>query len=282
MLLARQGGFDIFNLPGLGDLGHLGSYSTGLQVLDFETRDGFLYLLTAKDAPEPLATFQIVDMNLGEPGVIAEVVAETPMFKQGHDLDIEGRYAYILDNIVAPFLVGIVDIADPHDPAAEWLELFGVNQPLLGQDIGERWFILSVSGVREGTFSSLRILGKEPPPTPLATLNVGFVPRGDLNFDSEGIRGFVANRVFVHNDELFVIGSLTEDVEQDRETALAVYDASDPESPRLLGVHTIEPGGAGPAVFYVPGRAGGTKWACICSAAKSGTGRPGTAGCSYP
>ena len=227
-----------------GTLLLLPSYFTDLKILDFETRDGLLFLLvTSKESP-PVTAFHIVDMNVDDPGVVAEVIGQVATIKQGHGVAIEGRYAYILDNIMAPFYVGIVDISKPHDPAAQWLQLTGVNTKLVDQDIGTRWYILENASTLSGINSILLILSKETPPESLSHLRLGFVPREAFGGNSSGI---IATRLFVDNDTLLFVGRTAEkllSVEDTKwDTVLALFDASSAGAPEPVWTHTIEPGG---------------------------------------
>ena len=239
VLLKTAGRFDLFRLTG-DALEFLRGYSLDSPVFDFEMHEGLLFLLTSRADVQHLGAFQIVDLSVEEPRQVAEaipeLIGEVPMFKAGHDLALDGHYAYILDNTMAPYYLGIIDIADPRNPVAEWREFAGVNESLVGQDIGERWFVLSVSSTIFGSRSRLGILSKEPPPMILASLGVGFVPPEGSDIGSGVIKGFTAGWVSVENGNLLFVGHMGG-------LAMAFFDASSPEAPELIWTRTIEPKG---------------------------------------
>ncbi len=123
--------FDLFRMAD-GSLDPLSSYSTDLRVGGFETRDGFLFLLVSGD---DRAAFQIVNLNVNE-GRRPELIATVDMKKAGHDIAVKGNYAYILDNIVFPFYLGIVDFSDPRHPVAEWTQSSTIVGDLQDRTLG--------------------------------------------------------------------------------------------------------------------------------------------------
>ena len=118
VLLKTAGRFDLFRLTGDG-LEFLRGYSLDSPVFDFEMHEGLLFLLTSRADVQHLGAFQIVDLSVEEPRQVAEaipeLIGEVPMFKAGHDLALDGHYAYILDNTLEKakkILGGQTDIAE--------------------------------------------------------------------------------------------------------------------------------------------------------------------------
>ncbi|MDP6452952.1 MAG: hypothetical protein QF898_06560 [SAR202 cluster bacterium] len=142
VLLAGRDSFDLFRIIDQA-LEPISSYFTDMVIGDFETCNGMLYLLVSGTDG---AAFQIVDMNQ-DGGELPEVVAEVDMIKAGHDLAMNGNDAYILDNVIFRFYLGIVDISDYRRPVAKWAKVGTISYGLIVQDVAERWFVLDSTNV---------------------------------------------------------------------------------------------------------------------------------------
>jgi len=244
---APRGDFDLFRITHEGRLKRLRKYSTDLRVGDFDIRGGLLFILgTRSKLFSPRAVFQIVDMNVVEPEVIAEVPGPAG------NLTLQGNYAYVLspdgNSFLGAFSASVIDISDPRNPAAEGLYVCCYIQPMpiwtdtdtppppqmppppieiLGQHIGDRWIVLTSS--HTGHFTELFILTKETPLEHLTTHLLG---------PSLGVEYSPASRVFAQENGLLVIETkLWDSVSW---SLLDDFDVSSPVTPVLVGLHTIE------------------------------------------
>jgi len=83
--------------------------------------------------------------------------------KAGHDIIVNDRYAYILDNIVTPVYLHIIDISNPFEPVKFTQEYVGINTSLVTQEIdGERWYVLLSSNSQSGHSEFLNVYGSKP------------------------------------------------------------------------------------------------------------------------
>jgi hypothetical protein len=146
------------------NLAPLARFSLFKPFYDFGVRQGFLYalieggLLVAADLRGDLKPVGLFPFPT-PPGFPP---------KPGHHLLIRDRYAYVLDNILLPVFVHLIDLGEPTHPIIHTYEWQGVYPALIDQDLrGDRWYVLwsmqtGWGGSARG--QSLTVLTASPPP----------------------------------------------------------------------------------------------------------------------
>lgn len=123
------------------------------KIYDFDVRDGIAYLLVNEG-------LMLLDTNKKMPDAILQVEG---FVKPAHDIIIRDNYAYLLDNIVMPLYIHIIDISDPRNPIKHTKEFEGVNSHLAAQDVVEgKWYVLEVMTVMNGHFEFVNVYDSKP------------------------------------------------------------------------------------------------------------------------
>ena len=107
-------------------------------VLDFTVQDSIAYILTDK---------KLRILDLADNNELSTVEFE----KSGHDIMVTENYAYVIDDIVTPLYVHIIDISNIHKPIKYTREFDGMNSHLQIQDIANNnWYVLVSSFTMSG------------------------------------------------------------------------------------------------------------------------------------
>lgn len=119
-------------------------------VLDFTVQDSIAYILIDKK----LLILDLVDNN---------ELSTIEFEKSGHDIMVTENYAYVIDDIVTPLYVHIIDISNIHKPIKYTKEFNGMNAHLQTQDIvNNNWHILVSSFTMSGHSEWLEVFDVRP------------------------------------------------------------------------------------------------------------------------
>jgi hypothetical protein len=101
-------------------------------IVDFAANGSYLYAL----GENALDVIDFADPN--DP----RIVSSLSFRKTGHDIVFRDNKLYILDNIVYPIYLYMVDVTDPQKPELFEHEIMGVNVHLSAQEVTDKWFVI--------------------------------------------------------------------------------------------------------------------------------------------
>ena len=122
-------------------------------IIDFDVSGSYLYALADN-------ALDIVDF---EDPVNPRVVASLTFDKTGHDIVFQDNKLYILDNILWPIYLYLVDVKDPERPELFELEMEGINPYLSAQEVTDRWFVIEGYTVMDARGAILNVYHVTPP-----------------------------------------------------------------------------------------------------------------------
>lgn len=127
--------------------------SNSIFILDFDVRGSYFYTLGNK-------TVEIFDFtDPGEPRKISSI----NLLKDAHDIIFHQNKLYILDNVVVPLYLHIVEVEEPADPKISTFETWGINARLVTQALGKNWFVVMLYAHRGGGGADLLVFTTEAP-----------------------------------------------------------------------------------------------------------------------
>lgn len=133
------------------DLNKLAAYEAA--ITDFDTYGSYLYAL----GDNALDVIDFADPT--DPVMVSSLSFN----KTGHDIVFEDNKLYVLDNIMWPIYLYLVDVSDPQTPELSELEMWGVNVHLRAQEVTDRWFVIEVATRMFDRSVILRVFGATPP-----------------------------------------------------------------------------------------------------------------------
>lgn len=151
----------------------VGSYEFDEPVLDFAVREQYVFALS-EDA------LWVIDFrNPLNPQLVKRV--QFPADKPGHHILIRENFAYVLDNVVMPVFVHLINILAPTNPTLETLQWEGINPYLADQVVTEDgWYILERSNTIFGMYQAVSITSPKAP-----LLDLGVIGLPSWSRDSE-------------------------------------------------------------------------------------------------
>ncbi len=125
-------------------------------IMDFDVKDGTAYLLIGNE-------LVLLDANtLTKIAALQFIESEKPS-SSNHDIIVGGNYAYILDDVVYPLFLHVVDISDKHNLIEHTIRFSGVNYALPTQDLThDKWYVEEVYGGMGGYGAMLDVIPATP------------------------------------------------------------------------------------------------------------------------
>jgi len=142
------------------NLNQIASYS--LDIFDFQVDNNYLYGLGEKkleifDFQNPTNPQKISSLSFG---------------KTSHDIIFKDDKLYILDNIMMPLYLHLVDVKNPKEPKLFTYQTWGINAHLDTQDVTDKWFIVESYAHMGGGGRNLLVFTITPPIQPIANIDL--------------------------------------------------------------------------------------------------------------
>lgn len=181
------------------NLVYVGEYQFEAPVLDLAVRNQYAFALS-EDA------LWVIDFrNPKNPQFVKRV--PFPADKPGHHIILRDHFAYVLDNVIMPVFIHLIDVLAPTNPTLETLQWEGINPYLVDQVVTEdRWYILERSTTIFGIYQAVSITS---PTAPLTELGVISLPSWSRNPEIErsDIDFYIAQQILVLGDTLIAAGT---------------------------------------------------------------------------
>jgi len=122
-------------------------------TVDFATDGSYLYVLGDK----ALHVIEFADPS--DPALVSSLSFN----KTGHDVIFQDNKLYILDNIMYPIYLYMVDVTDPQRPELFEHEMWGINVHLSAQEVTDKWFVVEGYTRMSDRGAILRVFETTPP-----------------------------------------------------------------------------------------------------------------------
>lgn len=129
-------------------------------IIDFDVNDSYLYAL----GDNALDIISFADPN--DPSIVSSLSFD----KTGHDIVFQDNKLYILDNILWPIYLYLVDVRDSERPELFELEIMGVNVHLTAQEVTDKWFVIEGYTVLSARGAILHVYHLTPPVERISTI----------------------------------------------------------------------------------------------------------------